>query len=170
MTKPEPHAILAYGSGERPDTADLDMGILDDFIGMHLRLAQEAAYADFVDRLGEDALRPGYFTILTLVARNPRISQTQIGLASGRDKSSVTNALRWMEDQGLVVRLRAAQDRRTHLSVATEAGIALQSRMEAKAAAHVRALDDAIGAEKRAEFVAMLKQMVANLGNRDNRA
>jgi len=155
--------ILTYDQVRAPDSATLDHGILHEFIGMYLRRAHEVAYGDFYARLGDDALQPGYFTILTLIVRNPRISQTQIGTASARDKSSITKALRWMEDEGLILRLRPDSDRRTHLSVATEKGIAQQARMEAKAMAHLKALDDAVGTERYADFVATLKDLIARL-------
>ncbi len=158
-----PDVVLAYTAAEAPDSATLDHGILHEFVGMYLRRAHEVAYEDFRLRLGDDALHPGYFTILTLIVRNPRISQTQIGAASARDKSSITKALRWMEEEGLILRLRSGRDRRIHLSVATKKGIAQQARMEAKALAHLAALDDAIGADRHAEFIATLKNLIRNL-------
>jgi Transcriptional regulators len=155
--------VLSYGSVQAPDTDTLDHGILHEFIGMYLRRAHETAYEDFRARLGDDALHPGYFTILTLIVRNPHISQTQIGTASARDKSSVTKALRWMEDEGMIVGLRSASDRRIHLSVATEKGIRQQAMMEAKAIGHLQSLNDAIGSERYATFIATLKDLIRNL-------
>ena len=126
-------------------------------------MAYEAAYGDFVKRLGPEALKPGYFTILTLIVHNPWISQTQIGAASARDKSTVTKALRWMEDTGLITRHTSARDRRAHLSVATEKGIKMQARMEAKAVSHLAALNEAIGPERCDAFIQILKDMAENL-------
>ena len=154
---------LPPDAGNTPETEALDHGILHEFLGMYLRVAYEVAYEDFARRLGEDALRPGYFTILTLVVRNPRISQTQIGIASNRDKSSITKALRWMEDEGLITRERSDQDRRAHLSVATPKGTEMQAAMERRAVAHVDAINGAIGADRRAEFLQMLKELIRNL-------
>ena len=151
---------LSYDDQSPPDFGQLDLGMLHEFVGMYLRVAYEAAYEDFRLRLGDEALKPGYFTILTLIVRNPRITQTQIGLASERDKSNVTNALRWMEDNGLIRRHMSRRDRRTHMCVATPAGIDMQARMEAKAAAHLDALNDAIGPQRRADFIQTLKDLI----------
>ena len=145
--------------GDPREQDGLDLGILDEFVGMYLRVAYERAYGDFVQRLGADALRPGYFTILTLVVRNPGISQTQIGRAAGRDKSSVTKALRWMEEGGLITRIRPDTDRRTHLSEATPKGIALQARMEIRAREHLHSLNDTIGAANREQLLRTLKRI-----------
>ena len=162
-TTPPQDAPLEYGTEVAPDSDSIDQGMLQDFMGMYLRRAYEVAYEDFRRRLGKDAMQPGYFTILTLIVRNPRISQTQIGAASARDKSSVTKALRAMEDAGLIQRLRSASDRRIHLSVATEEGIAMQKQMELKAAAHVQALHDAVGAERYEGFLDTMKDMIRTL-------
>ena len=148
-------------AGEDPGAPVL--GVLDDFVGMYLRAAYETAYRDFATRLGADTLKPGYFTILTLIVNNPGISQTQIGQASQRDKSSVAKALRWMEDNGLITRLRPNHDRRTHLSEATDAGRVLQARMEAKGRDHLAALNATIGTERREAFIATLKQIIEAL-------
>lgn len=161
-TPPE-DAPLEYGADVAPDSASIDQGMLQDFMGMYLRRAYEVAYEDFRRRLGKDAMQPGHFTILTLIVRNPRISQTQIGAASARDKSSVTKALRSMEDAGLIRRLRSGSDRRIHLSIATEEGIAMQAQMESEAAAHVKALHDAIGPERYDAFLGTMKDMIRTL-------
>lgn len=152
-----------YDKQSPPVYEELDLGILHEFIGMYLRVAYEVAYDDFKMRLGDEALKPGYFTILTLIVHNPRITQTQIAQASERDKSNVTNALRWMEDNGLIVRHLSYNDRRTHMSTATQAGIEMQARMERTAVAHVRALNDAIAPQSRTEFIDTLKGLIAAL-------
>ncbi|APE43525.1 hypothetical protein BOO69_08960 [Sulfitobacter alexandrii] len=146
-----------------PNGREIKLGVLNDFVGMYLRAAYEAAFTDFADRLGEDRLRPGYFTILTLIVNNPGISQTEIGRTARRDKSSVAKALRWMEDNGLVTRLRPNHDRRTHLSEATEEGYALQRRMEARGREHLAALNATIGSDRREAFIETLREIVERL-------
>jgi len=164
---PDQGIALSYEDSPTPENDQIDHGILHEFVGMYLRVAHEAAYDDFAKRLGPEALNPGYFTILTLIVHNPWISQTQIGAASARDKSTVTKALRWMEDTGLITRHTSARDRRSHLSVATEKGIDMQAHMEAKAVSHLTALTEAIGPERYGEFVQTLKDMAENLRRPD---
>jgi len=145
----------------RPE--EIKSGILEDFVGMYLRVAYEAAYADFTARLGPDALKPGYFTILTLIVNNAGISQTQICTAAGRDKSGVAKALRWMEDAGLINRIRPEHDRRAQYSEATEKGRAMQKRMEEKAHTHLAALNAAVGEDRRKAFIETLQDFIKNL-------
>ena len=76
-----------------PAPEPLRLGPLTDFIGFHLRLAQEASFQAFARRVRDLDLRPGRFAVLALIGENPGISQTALGRASGRDKSSLTPAL-----------------------------------------------------------------------------
>ena len=151
--------------GATGDADPIDYGILSEFVGMHLRGAYEAAYADFVSILGEDAMPPGYFTILTLITRNPGINQTELGRAARRDKSSVTKALRYMEDLGLIERTRLEDDRRVYVSQVTEAGRVQQQRMEEKGRQHLARLSETIGMNRQ-EFIAVLKAIADGLSSR----
>src|SRR5579884_3050389 len=77
------------GNGEaRPSR--VDFGPLAGWIGFNLRMAQESAFQAFSRRSQEIGQSPGRFATLTLIHRNPGISQTELSQASGRDKSSVT--------------------------------------------------------------------------------
>src|ERR1700719_3936530 len=80
----------------------LRLGALADFIGFHLRLAQEASFQAFARRVRDLDLRPGRFAVLALIGENPGISQTALGRASGRDKSSLTPALDDLAGRGLI--------------------------------------------------------------------
>ena len=62
----------APAPGERED---LKLGLLDDYIGFHLRLAQNASFRAFKRHTGDRDLRPGWFAVLTLIARQSRASR-----------------------------------------------------------------------------------------------
>lgn len=141
------------------------LGPLADYAGYHLRLAQDASFQAFANRVGRGDIRPGYFTLLTLVRENPGITQTAISQASGRDKSTLTPAMRYLEDNGYIERHRAASDRRAyglHLTPLGEEAIALLS---GHASAHDQELDRIIGAERKAAFIGILRDIVAALAN-----
>nr|WP_281351174.1 MarR family winged helix-turn-helix transcriptional regulator [Pseudochelatococcus lubricantis] len=141
----------------------IDYGLLDSFIGFHLRLANDRTYENFIDRLGADSLRPGCFTILTLIANNPGITQIMISRVAGRDKSSVAKILRYMEDEGLIRRVRLDDDRRAYASYVTEAGAELNARLAEKAriqSAHLRSI---LGPEREAALLRTLKDLITAL-------
>jgi DNA-binding MarR family transcriptional regulator len=136
-------------------------GGIEDRIGFLLRLAQEASFSAFARRTGEAALRPGRYAILSLVGANPDISQTALGLAAGRDKSTLTPALADLERRGLLKRERLAQDGRRYALRLTPAGRAMLKRLAAHAAAHDAELDALVGAEAHDAVVAALRRIAS---------
>jgi DNA-binding MarR family transcriptional regulator len=139
------------------------LGPLADFIGFHLRLAQEASFQAFARRVRDLDLRPGRFAALALIGWNPGISQTALGRASGRDKSSLTPALDDLERRGLVNRRRSKRDRRIYTLSLTPKGEKLLDELMAEARAHDRRLDRIVGLKNKAEFVRTLRRIAMAL-------
>ena len=100
----------------------INFGPLANWIGFNLRMAQEATFQAFSRRSQEIGESPGRFAALTLIARNPGISQTELSHASGRDKSSVTPVVEDLVRRGLVARKRERSDRRAYRLNLTPAG------------------------------------------------
>ncbi|WP_218153118.1 MarR family winged helix-turn-helix transcriptional regulator [Tranquillimonas alkanivorans] len=146
-----------------PERRKIELGLLENFVGMLLRAAYNEAFEDFARLLGSDTLKPGFFTVLTLVALNPGITQVEIGREARRDKSSVTKALRQMEDEGLIRRVRLEDDRRSYASYLTHEGAKLHRRMEIKAREHIAHLDAVIGVERKRVLVETLNDLIADL-------
>lgn len=139
------------------------LGPLADFIGFHLRLAQEASFQAFARRVRDFDLRPGRFAALALIGWNPGISQTALGRASGRDKSSLTPALDDLAKRGLVNRRRSSRDRRSYTLSLTAKGEKLLEKLMAHANAHDRRLDAIVGAKHKAEFIRTLRRIAMAL-------
>jgi DNA-binding MarR family transcriptional regulator len=137
------------------------LGPLADYAGYHLRLAQDASFQAFANRVGQGDIRPGSFTLLTLVRENPGITQTAISQASGRDKSTLTPALRSLEQAGYIERRRIDRDRRSYELHLTPAGTEAIARLSAHARAHDEELDRIIGSEKKAAFLSTLRAIAA---------
>jgi DNA-binding MarR family transcriptional regulator len=140
---------------------DIDYGPLAEWIGFHLRMAQIAAFQAFARETGEVDLPPGRFALLTLIGRNPGISQTVLSRAAGRDKSTLTPALRDLKRRGLIARDRFKSDRRIyHLSL-TPAGQAMLQRLTECAERHEDNLDRVVGPRERARFLRTLRKLMA---------
>jgi len=150
------------GSGER--VKGIDYGPLAEWLGFHLRMAQIASFHAFASEVGEVDLPPGRFALLTLIGRNRGISQTVLSRAAGRDKSTLTPALRDLTKRGLIVCARLAKDRRSyHLSL-TPAGEQMLRRLTQCAARHERNLDRTVGARDRPKLLRMLRKIMSELG------
>jgi DNA-binding MarR family transcriptional regulator len=141
----------------------MNFGPLAFWVGFNLRMAQEAAFQAFSRRSQEIGESPGRFATLTLIARNPGISQTELSQAAGRDKSSLTPVVEDLVRRGMVERKRVRDDRRTyHLNV-TPAGKKTLTQLTRCARRHERILDGIIGSRDRKRFVQILKKIAAEI-------
>lgn len=150
-------------SASSPFDETVQFGILEQLVGFHLRLADDRTFENFARGLGSDRLRPGCFTMLTLIVNNPGITQITLSRASGRDKSSVTKDLRYMEDAGLIRRVRLNEDRRSYASFVTQAGAELSERLTCEVKAHSMRLTSIIGEDRKALLLTILKDLINNL-------
>ncbi len=94
----------------------------DNVVAYHLRRAQEASFAAFVRRVGDDHIWPGWYSLLKIIHDNPGINQTELSQATGRDKSTLTASLRELDKAGMVVRMRDEGDRRNFRIYLSEQG------------------------------------------------
>lgn len=147
----------------RADDA-IRLGPLADFIGFHLRLAQEASFRAFAQRSGCPGIKPSRFAIMTLIAENPGLSQTALGRAAGRDKSTLTTSLDDLTRRGLVRRDREPSDRRSYRLRLTPKGEEVLADLMERAREHDRLLDSIVGPDRKPELIRLLARIAANLG------
>jgi DNA-binding MarR family transcriptional regulator len=141
----------------------MNFGPLATWVGFNLRMAQEAAFQAFSRRSQEVGESPGRFATLTLIARNPGISQTELSQAAGRDKSSLTPVVEDLVRRGLIERKRLLGDRRTYRLNLTPAGKKTLTQLTRCARRHERILDSIIGSRDRKRFVQILKKIAAEI-------
>jgi DNA-binding MarR family transcriptional regulator len=141
----------------------INFGPLATWIGFNLRMAQESAFQAFSRRSQEVGESPGRFATLTLIARNPGISQTELSLAAGRDKSSLTPVVEDLVRRGMVERKRMRDDRRAYSLNLTAAGKKTLTQLTRCARRHERILDSVIGLRDRKRFIQILKKIAAEI-------
>ncbi len=154
---------LRRGRNGGADVEPLNYGPLAYWVGFNLRMAQESSFQAFSRRSQEIGESPGRFATLTLIARNPGISQTTLSHANGRDKSSLTPVVEDLVRRGLVERKRMRTDRRTYRLNLTTAGKKTLTQLTRCARRHERNLDAIIGLRDRKRFVQILKKIAAEL-------
>jgi len=141
----------------------MNFGPLATWVGFNLRMAQEAAFQAFSRRSQEVGESPGRFATLTLIGRNPGISQTELSQAAGRDKSSLTPVVEDLVRRGLIERKRMLGDRRTYRLNLTPAGKKTLTQLTRCARRHERILDGIIGSRDRKRFIQILKRIAADI-------
>lgn len=141
---------------------DFNLGLLEDRIGFHLRLAQNASFKAFKKKTGEADLKPGWFAVLSLIHDNPGITPLVLSRASGRDKSTITPVLHDLLRNHLIERQTVPADKRSYTLSLTEAGNARLAELTAHAEAHDRVLDEIVGKD-RPELLRLLRLITASL-------
>jgi DNA-binding MarR family transcriptional regulator len=151
------------GESDEAVAESIKFGPLAHWVGFNLRMAQEATFQAFSRRSKAIGESPGRFATLTLIARNPGISQTALSLASGRDKSSVTPVVDDLVRRGLIERKRVHSDRRAYRLSLTAAGKKTLAELMRCARQHERNLDRLIGRRERTRFLATLKRIAGEI-------
>ena len=140
----------------------VNLGYLSDFVGFHLRLAQDASYRVFSRHRDKDLIKPGRFPALAIIHLNPGISQSALGRAIARDKSTVSPLIKDLQKNGFISRKPSAHDRRSVTLALTKKGERILTKLHARATEHENELDRLIGASK-VRFVGMLDKIVSGM-------
>ena len=156
-------SVARRGRNGEAVAKSVKFGPLAHWIGFNLRMAQESTFQAFSRLSLEIGESPGRFATLTLIARNPGISQTELSHAAGRDKSSLTPVIEGLVRRGLVERRRMDTDRRAYRLTITRDGKKTLASMTRCARKHERNLDRVIGLRDRARFLALLKRIAAEI-------
>ncbi|QKV17885.1 MarR family winged helix-turn-helix transcriptional regulator [Oricola thermophila] len=112
----------AIAENDATTEEEIDLRDLTDSIGFLTRLAQVRTYEVFFEDLGSHGLRPGEFSTLLLIGRNPGIRQGLVAQTLRIKPAHMTKLIRAFEDRGLVERTIPDHDRRSVRLTLTEAG------------------------------------------------
>ncbi|MGH1461852.1 MAG: MarR family winged helix-turn-helix transcriptional regulator [Neptuniibacter sp.] len=115
---------------------EIDYGILDSLIGYKLRCAQVSVFSNFTERCAEFGITPGLFGVLSIVQRNPGLTQTAIAKALGNDRSVMVSVVDRLEGMGVVERKPSVSDRRSHALYLTKSGESFYKKLLKKVMAH----------------------------------
>lgn len=141
---------------------EIVLGGLHQYIGFHLRIAQDASFRAFAHNTGRKDIKPGRFAALAVIDKNPGISQGALGRAIGRDKSTITPLVQYLHEHRLIDRKPRPGDRRSITLFLTPSGKSLLTRLVRHAREHDRKLDAIVGDQK-VEFIAILKRIADQL-------
>lgn len=137
-----------------------------DLIGYHLRLAQEASFQAIRQGAGKADLKPGWYTILTILSDNPGLTPTELSRLCGRDRSTLSSTLKGLSARGFITRRHTPGDQRSYSVRLTAAGETMLKKLRVIARAHDARLDAIVGTDKPA-LIALLRRIAATLGQAD---
>jgi DNA-binding MarR family transcriptional regulator len=145
----------------RPAHSPVLPGRLDHLLGYALRRAQVRVFQDFEAEMNELGLTPGQLGALLLIEANRGLSQTELGLALGIDRSSVVPLIDRMQKRGWVRRAARATDRRAHALELTPGGTALLARLMPRLEAHENRIAAGLTLAERKRLFELLGKVAA---------
>lgn len=139
--------------------ADIDLGDLSQHIGYVARRAQVAIFQHIIRAMAPLNVRPGQFSVLTVIGANPGLKQTAISEALGIRRANLVAMVTELERRGWVQRAAVAGDRRAQGLRLTGRGRAALARLKALAAKHERRVTRTISAREKRELMRLLGQV-----------
>lgn len=150
------------------DVDQVDVGPLESTLGFLLRMAQLQIYDDLFADLGDYGLKPGSFSVLTLIRKNPGIRQGVLARRLLIKRAHMTKLIRGFEDLGYVSRTIPDEDRRAVELDLTAAGREFVERHWDLFYDHGTAQTEYLSSEEEAQLLALLRKFV-NIKSGDKR-
>jgi DNA-binding MarR family transcriptional regulator len=139
----------------------IDYGSLETSVGYRLRRAQLAVFESIIAILADIGLRPGSFSVLLVIGRNPGLKQSEVSAALGIQRTNFVGLVDALQSRGLVVRKPLANDRRSRALHLTNAGRRLVERAEVLQRRHEAALAKRLGEGGRDSLLELLGRLAA---------
>ena len=139
--------------------APIDLGPLGDSVGYLLRRAQVAVFQRFFELFAEFDIRPAQYSTLTVIERNPGLSQTRLADALGIKKTNLVAIIDALEERGLARRESTENDRRSHALYLTPKGTALIGRLHRIDAALDQSISRLMKGDERQRLRDVLRQL-----------
>lgn len=149
------------GNGADPD---IDLAALPNHIGYVIRRAQIAIFQRIIDRMAELDIRPGQFSVLTVIGANPGLKQMAVSEALGIRRTNLVAMVDELERRGLARRQAMPGDRRSHALYLTPRGKAVLGRLKRLAAAHEREVTRAISPAEKRQLLQLLSRLTTAIG------
>jgi DNA-binding MarR family transcriptional regulator len=149
-------------------TSNLDLGPLPELTGYVLRRAQLVVFQDFFQSFAPFNISPAQFSVLTVIERNPGLTQSQVAAALGIKRTNFVGLLDTLEKRALAERRQAARDKRSYALYLTSEGVALMRKLKPVLKAHESRMVARIGEAGRDRLVELLQEIVE--GGRQNGA
>ena len=136
--------------------AEIDLGPLPELIGYVLRRAQLVVFQDFFSAFAPFDISPAQFSVLTVIERNPGLTQTQVAAALGIKRTNFVGLLNELEKRALAERRQVSGDKRSYALYLTPDGAALMRKLRPVLKAHEARMVAKVGEAGRDQLVALL--------------
>ncbi|MFO0990207.1 MAG: MarR family transcriptional regulator [Alphaproteobacteria bacterium] len=154
----------AFAGAPSARAGEIDLARLSDHIGYVVRRAQLAIFKDFIQTLAPVDIRPAQYSVLIVIARNPGLTQAELGRALAIKRANLVGMLNELERRKLARRVSSPADRRSHALHLTPQGREMLERFHALALEHEARATRALDAAEKRTLLALLDRVVRSLG------
>lgn len=134
---------------------------LESSLSHLLRRAQQFAYDQFAQKMGDGTITPRQFIVLFAVNEEEGLSQTDLVNRTGIDRSTLADMISRMIKNGLLARKRTAEDARANAVRLTAAGRRALTGTMPRALAAERALLELLPKAAQTELLRGLSNLAA---------
>lgn len=154
---PPANAQSSWADDQQQD--QVDMAALEHFLGYPLRRAQLVAFQEYARAVGPQGIPPAQFSVLTVAAANPGISQITLAGALAIEPSRMVALLDALERRGFATRAPSKTDRRSHGISLTKKGLAALAQLTVAAEESNRRVTARLSAKERETLAALLRKL-----------
>jgi DNA-binding MarR family transcriptional regulator len=140
-----------------PPTGRIDMSGLDDTLGFLLKRAQIAVSSQIHGTFAEFDITAVQFSVLTVVANNPGITQGDIAAALQVERPRMVPVLDALARRGLAERRHDSRDGRSRRIHLTDTGVAMLGLLQRRFAVLEKRLTSALGRDSRERLLTALR-------------
>lgn len=144
-----------------PSAAAIDIGVVDELTGYHLRRAAGLFLTDFTRVLAGLGIRQPLFGIMSVVSRNPRISQGLVGQLLAIKRANMVPLITELVDAGFIAREASTDDRRALELSLTPQGDDMLATCYERIKAHENALLAGFSQADQRKLLSLLKRFAA---------
>lgn len=138
---------------------------LESSLSHLLRRAQQFAYDQFVQQMGDGAITPRQFIVLFAVNEEEGLSQTDLVNRTGIDRSTLADMISRMIKNGLLARKRTAEDARANAVRLTATGRRALTGTMPRAIAAEKALLELLPKSMQNELLRGLSHLATAIGS-----
>jgi DNA-binding MarR family transcriptional regulator len=152
----------------RADPAeDVDVGPMGSSLGFLLRMAQLQSFEQYFTDYKGIGLKPGEFSVLTLILNNPSVRQGVLARRLMIKRAHMTKLVRSLEERGYVERSIPDEDRRSVMLKLTGEGRSFMRRKWSLFMRYEQARRSPLSAEQEQQLIRLLQTFVGIDPSRD---
>ena len=136
---------------------EVDTSILESKLGYQVRMADRMLSRDFTQAVG---MTPVQYSVFSLIATNPGLSQVAIGDSLSMDRASTMAIVRKLENAGLIDCRKSQQDRRMQALHLTDKGEKEFKLVDKSVTEYDARMSKRLSPKERQQFI----QFIAKLG------